>query len=357
MLLINYRRSHFRTLMSIAESVRESVRILKTQNPASLCWLPAELICNICDYLPIAEIFCLMISCPRFWNSRNSIPAFVKVQRLVHAPRLKQPYRYDLVEARFHILRLMEFDKLYKKGIRSFCCWACMSTHGESEFSRPKKRVNLKLSVEEQRVSWSAATRCCKIKRRKIWVGMCTEMSFAELRDLQLCKNEAGSSIKINASGFFSERVELNPETGYLSSWFYLGRPSDLGQRGLYKLCKKANIPICLHMSTYTIVYRGMRLGETYHCRSCPKYYIVTITTSGFFELHISSYIGFLASEVPRSPWYEVSWQTNPTHMTSRCQAFSGWLDRMYNPETGAVFNGGQFEMFKLGRKSNSSRN
>lgn len=351
---VKCRRSHFITLMRIAKSVQESVRILNTQNPASLCWLPAELLCHICDYLPIAEIFCLMISHPRFWHSRNSIPAFVKVQRLVHAPRLQQPYRYDLVEARFHILRLMEFDKIYGKGITSFCCWACMSTHGKEQFFRAKKRVNLKLSVEEQRVNWSAATRCCKIKRRRVWVGMGTEMSFAELRDLQLC---AGSStIEIGASGFFSERVELYSKTGYLSSWFYLGRCYDLGQRGLYKLCKEASIPICPHTSTYNIVYLGMHLGEKYRCRrSCPTNYTLTITSGGFFQLHISSYIGFLTPNNSLSSWNRVSSHGTASHTTSRCQAFSDWLDRMYNPETGAVFNGGQFEMFKRGRKPRSS--
>jgi hypothetical protein len=145
MFLTNCRRPHFRTLMSIAESsMQESTRvvtarILNAQKPAaSLCFLPPELICDICDHLPIAEIFCLMISCAHFWNRRNGIPAFVKVQRLVLALRLKQPYRYDLVEARFHILRLMEFDKIYGKGTVSFCCWACMSTHEKSWFFRPK---------------------------------------------------------------------------------------------------------------------------------------------------------------------------------------------------------------------------
>lgn len=78
MFLINRRRPH-KTLMGIAESVR-----INTQNPASLHRLPAELICEICDYLPIAEIFCLMISCTRLWNRRNIIPVFVKVPQFMH---------------------------------------------------------------------------------------------------------------------------------------------------------------------------------------------------------------------------------------------------------------------------------
>lgn len=123
--------------MSIANSVQ-----VHTQNLASLHRLPAELICEICDYLPIAEIFCLMISCTRHWNRRHIIPAFVKVQQLIHAPGLQQFYRYDLVEARFHILWLMEYDKIYGKGTESLSCWACMSTHNKSEFTKPKKRVN-----------------------------------------------------------------------------------------------------------------------------------------------------------------------------------------------------------------------
>jgi hypothetical protein len=83
----------------------------------------------------------------------------------------------------------------------------------------------------------------------------------------------------------------------------------------------------------------------------------VTITTGGFIEFHISTYVGFLASEASISSWYKVSLHNTIPHRNSRCQAFSDWLDRMYNPKTGTVFNGGQFEKFKLGRKSKYSGN
>lgn len=101
-----------------------------------------------------------------------------------------------------------------------------MSTHNKSEFTKPNKRVNLKLSVEEQRINWSSsASRHCKNKHTKIRVGMCCEMSFAELRDLQLCQyGTEESCVKIATGGKFSERVEFNLETGRLLSWFYLGR-------------------------------------------------------------------------------------------------------------------------------------
>lgn len=363
MFLLNYWRKPHETLMSIANSVR-----INTQNPASLHRLPAELICEICGYLPTAEIFCLMISCTCLWNRRNSIPAFAKVQQLVYAPRLQQPYRYDLVEARFHILRLMEYDKIYGKGIESLCCWACMCAHNKSEFTNPNKRVNLKLSVDKQRTNWSSANRRCKNKRRKIHIGVCYEMSFAELRDLQLCQNDAEESIvKITTGGNFSERVEFNLKTGRLLSWFYLGRIWDLGFRGFDKLCHRANIPICFHWSTYALgntFRQGMHHpNTTYYCLSCPTEYSVRIIPYGFIELHISRYVGFLASpsssktSYPSSPWTKLSYHGNRSRLNYRCQAFADWLERMYNLETGAVFSGRQFEMFKLGRRSNSRRN
>lgn len=293
--------------MSIAKSVQ-----VHTQNPASLQRLPAELICEICDYLPIAEIFCLMISCTRLWNRRNIIPVFGKVQQLVHAPRLQQPYRYDLVEARFHILRLMEHDKIYGKGTESLCCWACMSTHNKSEFTKPKKRVNLKLSVEEQRSNWSSTNRHCKNKRRKIRIGMCYEMSFAELRDLQLCQNGAeGPSIKIATGGNFSERVEFNLKTGRLLSLFYLGRLWNLGHNGFDKLCYRLDFPICFHWSTCSLgntSRRSMHSPNTkYYCKDCPTQFSVNINPYGFIELHISRYVGFLADASSSKTSYPAS--------------------------------------------------
>jgi hypothetical protein len=56
---ISYRRRHFEALMSIAKSVRaDTARTFNARNPAaSLYYLPAELIYEICEYLPIAETF------------------------------------------------------------------------------------------------------------------------------------------------------------------------------------------------------------------------------------------------------------------------------------------------------------
>lgn len=124
--LIGYKRKHFKTLKEIDKSVQlDRVRTVNAQNRASLYCLPMELICHVCRYLPIAETFCLMICCVRFWHSRTSIQAFIRVQQLLEATSLGD---YNITEARFHVLRLMEFDKLWGKGINSFCCWACMGT-------------------------------------------------------------------------------------------------------------------------------------------------------------------------------------------------------------------------------------
>ena len=59
--LINYYgRQHIETLLRIARAVRANAAQTHNahQNPAaSLYYLSAELICSICDHLPLAEIF------------------------------------------------------------------------------------------------------------------------------------------------------------------------------------------------------------------------------------------------------------------------------------------------------------
>jgi hypothetical protein len=354
--LIGYKRRHFKTLMKIAHAVQlNTVRTLNAQSPASLYCLPAELIYHICRYLPIAETFCLMISCARFWHARTSIQAFFHVQQRLDATAYNS---HRLIEARFHILRLMEFDKLCGKGIRSFCCWACMRTHRKSWFTCPQKPVNLKFSIEEQRVNCAAAiTRSCQFKCRRIWVGMCHEMTFAELRTLVLgmktCKEKAGSSIMIPAGGCFSEHVEFNLNTMHLLSRFYLGRLSDLGLVGFDYLCQNARLPICPHKRINVLAkrfLRGMSPGDVHCCIYCRTTYYVTITSDELIELHISRYVGMLAKGF--SPiWLTASYGWVNSAFLDHCRAFSDWLDSMYNPETGAVYNGRQFEMFAPTRK------
>jgi hypothetical protein len=219
---------------------------------------------------------------------------------------------------------------------------------------RPKKRVNLKVSVEEQRTDYySSATRHCKIRYNMIWIGVCREISFAELRDFQLlCEEKGESSIAIPADGCFSQRVEVNLDTGCLLSWFYLGRISDLGLGGFDKLCRRARIPICSHMSIAVLAGRvlrqrprGIRLGCANSCKYCQTRYSVA---DGFIELHVSRYIGILTASKAPSSWKRMTYwgPANPV-ITHRYQAFANWLDRMYNPETGVVFNGGEFKMFR----------
>lgn len=197
---------------------------------------------------------------------------------------------------------------------------------------------------------------------------MCYEMSFADLRNLQLCQNGAeGSSIKIATGGNFSERVEFNLKTGRLLSWFYLGRLWDLGHNGFDKLCDRLDFRICSHWSTCALgntSRRGMHSpNTTYYCKDFPTQFSVRNTPYGFIELHISRYVGFLSDassskiSYPASAWIWLSSHGNKSRLNYRCKAFADWLERMYHPQTGAVFNGGRFEMFKLGRRSESSRN
>lgn len=134
MLLIGNKRHHFKALKEIAKSVRiNTIRTLNAQNPASLYCLPIELICQIFEYLPTAETSCLIISCAQLWHARNAIPSFVRVQKQLNATTTNFK-NIEEAEAPFHILRLMEYDKLFGKGTKSLCCWLCMMTHKRSRF-------------------------------------------------------------------------------------------------------------------------------------------------------------------------------------------------------------------------------
>jgi hypothetical protein len=356
--LIGYKRQHFKTLMQIANSVQlDTVRTLNAQSPASLYCLPVELICHICQYLPIAETFCLMISCARFWYARTGVQTFVRVQQKLDATACSS---WWVIESRFHILRLMEFDKLCGKGITSFCCWACMRTHQKSWFRTPQLQipVNLKFSIEEQRVNCSAAvTRICRAQHRSTWVGMCDEMTIVELRNLvrvmETSKEKVGSSVTIPAGGCFSEHVEYNLNTMHISSRFYLGRLSDLGLVGFDRLCRNARLPICPHkridvLAKYFLRY--MSPGDVRRCLHCGAEFYVTINSDDLIELHISRHVGNFA--LGFSPiWRRASYASVNPAFLDHCRAFADWLDSTYNPQTGAVYNGGQFEIFAPTRK------
>lgn len=350
--LIGYRRGHHKALMKIANSVRlNTIRTLNRQHPASLYTLPLELIYHICQYLPMAETFCLMISCARFWNARTSIQTFVNIQQLLDA---KVYPTWDFIEGRFHILRLMEFDKLCGKGIRSFCSWACTTTHPKSSFPGLLKPVNLKFSIEEQRQNCSiAVTRSCRYKSRMIWVGICYEMVFAELRALMYGVKDFTLPVTVQAGGCFSEHVEFNPGTNHLISRFYLGRISDLGLDGFDHLCRTLRLPICPHARIDRFAKRFLRdinPGFVRSCYLCGAEYWIIITSDDMIELHISRYVGPLITGFERI-WIRASYIYVNTAFVDNCRAFSQWLDRMYNPETGTVYNGGQFETFIVPRK------
>ena len=139
-------------------------------------------------------------------------------------------------------------------------------------------------------------------------------------------------------------------------SRFRLGRLSDLGQAGFKQLCNDALLPICPHKRIDELekffpqtITGGedhvITTGEVHICRACLAKYHLTITCDGFIELHISRHLGDLRTGLA-AKWYAASYiRINPA-FHDHCRAFSNWLDRMYNPKTGAMYNGGQFEMF-----------
>jgi hypothetical protein len=138
--------------MKVAQSVRvDTIQTLNAQRPASLYCLPVELIWDICQHLSIAGGFCLMISCARFWHWRYNTHPFNFIRNLLNRAANNN---LDIIEARFRILRRIEFDNIYEKGIQSFFCWVCMCTHKKSTFydrilANP---INLKLSVTAQTI-------------------------------------------------------------------------------------------------------------------------------------------------------------------------------------------------------------
>lgn len=350
--LLGYRRKHCKTLKRIANSVRlRTNRTLNAQNP--LFCLPVELFQHICQFLPIAETFSLVLSCAWVWHARAYIPKFAESQRFLKK-RINPDWEF--VEARFHILRLMEFDKLCGKGIRSFCCWACMTTHPKSDswFLYPSRPgVNLKFSIEEQRIKCTFNnSRSCVAKDRDIWVGICLKMTYAQLRILVFgmrnCKEYTASSITISTGGCFSEHVEFNLNTNRLESRFYLGRLSDLGVDGFDHLCRTARLPICPHkrISIFAGYFlRGLSTGHVRHCCYCEVNYHLTFNLNGMIELHISRHVGSLKTGFEPA-WIRASYIYVNSALVDHCKAFSEWLDKMYNPQTGAVYNGRPFEMF-----------
>lgn len=352
--LVGHRRRHYKALTKIANSVRlNTIRTLNAQNPASLYCLPVELIQYICQHLPIAETFSLVLSCARFWHARASIQKFIKAHRLLKARIYPD---WEFIEARFHILRLIEFDRLHGLGSRSFCCWSCMTTHSKSAFEYIFwPRVDLKFSIEEQRIKCTAQnTRSCYGKRRNIWVGICSEMTYAQLRILVFgihnCKERTTSSITISAG--FSEHIEFDLKTYSLKSRFYLGRLSDLGVDGFDRLCLMARLPICPH--TRISIFRGRFLrglnpNYAYSCYYCGAKYYLTLGLEGMIELHISRYVGPLKTG-SEPVWINASYICVKTAFIDHCRAFSEWIHRMYNPETGDAYNGG-FEMFVSSEK------
>lgn len=76
----------------------------------------------------------------------------------------------------------------------------------------------------------------------------------------------------------------------------------------------------------------------------------MTITSDDLIELHISRHVGnFSAGYSPI--WRRASYgYVNPAFL-DHCRPFADWLDSMYNPATGAVYHGGQFEIFAPTRK------
>lgn len=181
---------------------------------------------------------------------------------------------------------------------------------------------------------------------------------------MKTCKEKRKWTTTIPAGGCFPEHVEISLETMHLVSRFSLGRFSDLGLAGFKQLCEDALLPICPHKridelekffsqainagevhcigpgEAYTVTP-----GKVHSCRSCLAKYQLTITCDGFIELHISRYLGNLKTGLS-GRWYVASYiKVNPA-FHDHCRALSNWLDRMYKPKTGAMYNGGQFEMF-----------
>lgn len=338
--------THSKTLLaSVAAAQSHNIR----QNPASLYYLPPELILRICWYLSLSEIATLLLVCRRFWNGRIEPGVFSSTWELLHL-RLDN---LDLAYARFYVLRMLEYDGLLARcRPAKYSCWGCKTAHEKKAFSLDELRKEPDLKFDSTHYKSSPAFRYCSPAKRLIWFGMCGEMTFAELKYLSTIPYTAADKRHpcLNG-GTLPERVLASlipkPIPSEQSPWVIplpdiscfplsstfnrremsinyticLGRADEIP---FFTMCEYFDLPLCPHVRLgdrqVTSLYGTNKIGT---CGKCPTEFIIRIQQ--YVCISVTRYVGSLLS--PTDPiWLSQSYLSSSRYLYFHCRSFSHWF-------------------------------
>ncbi|KAK2746589.1 hypothetical protein FQN55_005577 [Onygenales sp. PD_40] len=316
----------------------------------SLQRLPEELLAMICQQLTPAEAITLMLSCARFWRGRTGTGVFGKIWQEIMLPVGKKPSeKLSNVATRFYILRMLEYDGLLQRGSqRLYCCWGCMKPHKRQAFSRKELKKKVNLRAEDGSYPGEDASRSCLLVKRYIWMGVCREMSLAELRHVishpHTQKLVCGLIyLRDNHENSFRNCSFIDPKTGRMEYKFHICRARDFQTvPGSFWHARAADIPLCPHIRTSSRRFRKLcrsPIGDKITCKHCRT--IVKIELSQFITIHVSRYLGSLRSLTDRR-WMAQSYQTKHRRLEDHCRSFYDWVQ--YTNK--CVAEGVGYEMF-----------
>lgn len=333
--------------------VNQDNRVFETEVSASarLYLLPEDLLFIISQYLTHVEVVMLMFSCPRFWNSRTGTGVFASIWQQMKSSA-GNPEDLSRMTMRFYVLKMLEYDGLLQRGSPSkYCCWGCMKAHEREDFPSKefKKKVDLKT---KQHCYLKKATRSCVLSKRYIWFGACSEMSFAEFRNLVINphtqQRRSNGWIRLRDSNkyFFENCSSLENETRWLTYAFSLARTQDVSSFALFERHACAiNLPLCPHIKVCDseVIELYNHPLQLYSCKHCTT--TVTIEISQRVSVYVFRYVGLLRS--PTDPvWMAQSYQTRHKRLRTHCRAFLNWYESQYG-YYGRLAKGRRLKMFK----------
>lgn len=307
---------------------------------ASLSLLPGDILFMICQYLRTPQVLMLMLSCARFWNSRNTGVFGSRWQELASSP-----VDLNKVLLRFHVLRMLEYDGLLQRGsLPRYCCWECMKSPKQEDFS-PKelrKRVNLKAEQSNRsrlkRPSRRRLCRPCAQNKRYMWFGVCRDVSFAWLRhkvinsDYQQKRANGWIRLPDRHIFWFEDCSSFDAENRWFVYGFALASVRDVSTFVLFeKLAREVQIPLCPHTRVcdpeIINLYNSPHSRKTYSCKYCTT--TVEMMFSANVVIYVFRYVGMLCS--PTDPtWMAQSYQERDKRLGAHCRRFLDWYTNRY---------------------------
>lgn len=290
----------------------------------SLSSLPAELLSMVCSYLPLEDICTLMVTCAHFWKAGAGDGVFAPAwQRLLEPP---QPKGFDdsSREARFHMLRMLEYDGVFPKG--RYCCWGCLATHGREAFSLQEtaRSVDLKAGCVTDPTT---SRRYCLTTKRCFRFGVCNELSFVELKDM-IADHESNHRVPFLEGPKFC--LYYDTETNQIMNIIELARFWDINLGDdLSPILGAINIPLCPHicLGSKEVIklfkkntkpnYAGGGSGKRHNCKHC-KTSVSVCAEAGFVRFEIRRSVGRLES--PTDPtWLAQTFSSKDPRLDGHC--------------------------------------